>query len=61
MAFAVIPLTVTVLQKPFSSMGGASGEGRGGNSAGAATDNPVFLQRREQIIEGMRKAGIPED
>jgi tetratricopeptide (TPR) repeat protein len=29
--------------------------------AGAATDNPVFLQRREQIIEDMRKAGIPED
>jgi hypothetical protein len=28
---------------------------------GAATDNPVFLQRRAQIIEGMRKAGIPED
>jgi TolB-like protein/class 3 adenylate cyclase len=29
--------------------------------AGAATDNPVFLQRREQIIEGLRRAGIPED
>jgi hypothetical protein len=29
--------------------------------AGAATDNPVYLKRREQIIEGMRKAGIPGD
>jgi tetratricopeptide (TPR) repeat protein len=27
----------------------------------AYNDNPVFLQRREQIIEGMRRAGIPED
>jgi tetratricopeptide (TPR) repeat protein len=29
--------------------------------AGAASDNPVYLKRREQIIEGMRKAGIPEE
>jgi TolB-like protein/class 3 adenylate cyclase/Tfp pilus assembly protein PilF len=29
--------------------------------AGAATDNPVFLKRREQIIEAMRKAGIQEE
>jgi tetratricopeptide (TPR) repeat protein len=28
--------------------------------AGAASDNPVFLKRREQIIEGMRNAGVPE-
>jgi TolB-like protein/class 3 adenylate cyclase/Flp pilus assembly protein TadD len=29
--------------------------------AGAQTDNPVFLKRREQIIEAMRKVGIPEE
>jgi TolB-like protein/class 3 adenylate cyclase/tetratricopeptide (TPR) repeat protein len=29
--------------------------------AGAPSDNPVFLERREQIIEAMRKAGIPEE
>jgi tetratricopeptide (TPR) repeat protein len=28
---------------------------------GAATENPVFLKRREHVIEGMRKAGIPEE
>ena len=28
--------------------------------AGAQSDNPVFLRRREQIIEDMRKAGVPE-
>jgi tetratricopeptide (TPR) repeat protein len=28
--------------------------------AGAQSDNPVFLKRREQIIEAMRKAGVPE-
>jgi tetratricopeptide (TPR) repeat protein len=28
--------------------------------AGAQSDNPVFLKRRERIIEGMRKAGVPE-
>lgn len=28
--------------------------------AGAASDNPVFLARRERICEGMRVAGIPE-
>jgi len=27
---------------------------------GAQSDNPVFLKRREQIIEDMRKAGVPE-
>jgi adenylate cyclase len=29
--------------------------------AGAQSDNPVFLKRREQIIEAMRKAGVPEE
>jgi TolB-like protein len=29
--------------------------------AGAQSDNPVFLRRREQIIESMRQAGIPEE
>jgi tetratricopeptide (TPR) repeat protein len=28
--------------------------------AGAQSDNPDFLKRRERIIEGMRKAGVPE-
>jgi hypothetical protein len=28
--------------------------------AGAASDNPVFLKRRERIIEHMRKARVPE-
>ena len=28
--------------------------------AGAQSDNPVFLKRREQIIEAMRKAEVPE-
>jgi hypothetical protein len=28
--------------------------------ARAQSDNPVFLKRREQIIEAMRKAGVPE-
>ena len=28
--------------------------------AGAQSDNPVFLKRRERIIEDMRKAGTPE-
>ncbi len=28
--------------------------------AGAQSDNPLFLKRRERIIEGMRKAGVPE-
>jgi tetratricopeptide (TPR) repeat protein len=28
--------------------------------AGAQTDNPEFLKRRERIIEDMRKAGVPE-
>jgi tetratricopeptide (TPR) repeat protein len=27
---------------------------------GAQSDNPVFLKRRERIIEDMRKAGVPE-
>jgi TolB-like protein/class 3 adenylate cyclase/tetratricopeptide (TPR) repeat protein len=27
---------------------------------GAQSDNPVFLKRREEIIEAMRKAGVPE-
>jgi TolB-like protein/class 3 adenylate cyclase len=29
--------------------------------AGAQTDNPVFLKRREQIIDAMRNAEIPEE
>jgi tetratricopeptide (TPR) repeat protein len=28
--------------------------------AGAQSDNPLFLQRRERMIEDMRKAGVPE-
>jgi TolB-like protein/class 3 adenylate cyclase len=28
--------------------------------AGAQSDNPIFLKRREQLIEAMRKAGAPE-
>jgi TolB-like protein/class 3 adenylate cyclase/Tfp pilus assembly protein PilF len=28
---------------------------------GAQSDNPIFLKRREQIIEAMRKAGVPEE
>jgi hypothetical protein len=28
--------------------------------AGAQSDNPVFLKRRGRIIEGLRKAGVPE-
>jgi tetratricopeptide (TPR) repeat protein len=28
--------------------------------AGAQSDNPIFLERRERIIEDMRKAGVPE-
>jgi tetratricopeptide (TPR) repeat protein len=28
--------------------------------AGAQGDNPVYLKRREQIIEAMRKAEVPE-
>jgi hypothetical protein len=28
--------------------------------AGAQSDNPPFLKRRERIIEDMRKAGVPE-
>jgi predicted Zn-dependent protease len=28
--------------------------------AGASSDNPTFLAQRERIIEGMRKAGVPE-
>ena len=29
--------------------------------AGAQSDNPVFLKGRERIIEGLRKAGLPEE
>ena len=28
--------------------------------AGAASDNPTYHARRERILEGMRKAGVPE-
>ena len=27
---------------------------------GIESDNPTFLAQRERIIEGMRKAGVPE-
>jgi|SRR5277367_5475450 len=27
---------------------------------GAQSDNPVFLTQRERVIDGMRKAGVPE-
>ena len=27
---------------------------------GVQTDNPTYLAQRERIIEGMRKAGVPE-
>jgi hypothetical protein len=30
------------------------------NRAGAPSDNPIYLAQRERIIEGMRKAGVPE-
>ncbi len=29
--------------------------------AGAQSDNPVYLKRREQLIDAMRKAGVPEE
>ncbi|MGH6989050.1 MAG: hypothetical protein ACREE3_04070 [Stellaceae bacterium] len=29
-------------------------------NAVAASDDPTFLAQRERIIEGMRKAGVPE-
>jgi tetratricopeptide (TPR) repeat protein len=29
-------------------------------SAGAGTDNPIFLAQRERFYDGMRKAGVPE-
>jgi tetratricopeptide (TPR) repeat protein len=29
--------------------------------AGAQSDNPDFLKRRERMIEDMRKAGVPEE
>jgi tetratricopeptide (TPR) repeat protein len=28
--------------------------------AGVQSDNPTYLAQRERIIEGMRKAGVPE-
>ena len=28
--------------------------------AGAESDNPVYLAQRDRVIEGMRKAGVPE-
>jgi tetratricopeptide (TPR) repeat protein len=28
--------------------------------AGLESDNPIFLAGRERIVEGMRKAGVPE-
>ena len=29
--------------------------------AGSESDNPTYLEQRERIIEGMRKAGVPEE
>jgi TolB-like protein/class 3 adenylate cyclase len=29
--------------------------------AGASSDNPTYLAQRERIIDGMRKAGVPEE
>jgi TolB-like protein/Flp pilus assembly protein TadD len=29
--------------------------------AGAASDNPTFLAQRERVVEGLRKAGVPEE
>jgi hypothetical protein len=31
------------------------------NRAGAQSDNSVFLKLRERVIEGMRKAGVPDE
>jgi tetratricopeptide (TPR) repeat protein len=31
-----------------------------GYGAGAQSDNPKYLAQRERMIEGMRKAGVPE-
>jgi Flp pilus assembly protein TadD len=28
--------------------------------AGAASDNPTFRAQRERVVDGMRKAGVPE-
>ena len=28
--------------------------------AGAASDNPTFLAQRERVVDGLRKAGVPE-
>ncbi len=28
---------------------------------GAVSDNPIYLAQRERIVEGLRKAGVPED
>ena len=28
--------------------------------AGALSDNPIYLAQRERVVEGMRKAGLPE-
>jgi tetratricopeptide (TPR) repeat protein len=28
---------------------------------GAATDNPIYLAARERVLDGMRKAGLPEE
>ena len=28
--------------------------------AGASSDNPIYLAQRERLLDGMRKAGVPE-
>jgi len=29
-------------------------------SVGAYSDNPIYLAQRERLVEGLRKAGVPE-
>jgi hypothetical protein len=31
------------------------------NRAGATSDNPTYLAQRERLLDGMRKAGVPEE
>jgi hypothetical protein len=29
--------------------------------AGASSNNPTYLAQRERVIDGLRKAGVPEE
>jgi hypothetical protein len=29
--------------------------------AGGSSDNPTYLEQRERVLDGMRKAGVPEE